>query len=204
MPAYLDIGLIAVILISALLSMLRGFTREILAIAAWVVAGLAAWKFYPRLMPTLLPHVHKPLIAIALSAAIIFLVVLVLVSILTVRISDLVLDSKIGAVDRSLGFVFGAARGLLLCVVAFLFFNFLMQDKKLPDWAAHARSTPMLASLSQSLQDMIPADAASSVYQTIDKIKPGVADPNAASTEPAPAASTAAPAATPAATAPGK
>ncbi len=199
MPAYLDIGLIAVILISALLSMLRGFTREVLAIAAWVVAALAAWKFYPRLMPTLLPHVHKPIIAIALAAAIIFLVVLVLVSILTVRISDLVLDSKIGAVDRSLGFVFGAARGLLLCVVAFLFFNFLMQDKKLPDWAAHARSTPMLASLSQSLQNMIPADAADSVYQTIDKIKPGPVN-NTNATEPsapAPAAPAAAPTATP-------
>ena len=195
MPAYLDIGLIVVILISAMLSMLRGFTREVLAIAAWVVAAFAAWKFYPRLTPTLLPHVHKPIIAIALAAAIIFLVVLVLVSILTVRISDLVLDSKIGAVDRSLGFVFGAARGLLLCVVAFLFFNFLMQDKKMPDWAAKARSTPMLASLSQSLQNMIPADAADTVYQTIDKIKPSPAN-TTPTTEPS-TAPTSAPAATP-------
>lgn len=184
MPAYLDIGLIAVILISALLSMLRGFTREVLAIAAWVVAALAAWKFYPNLVPMLLPHVHKPIIAIALAVGLIFLVALVLVSILTVRISDMVLDSKIGALDRSLGFVFGAARGLLLCVVAFLFFNFLMQDKKMPDWAANARSTPMLASLSQSLQDMIPAGAANSVYQTIDKIKPGALSGGNATTEP--------------------
>lgn len=185
MPSYLDIGLIVVVLVSALLSMLRGFTREVLAIAAWVVAAFAAWKLYPNLTPMLLPYVHKPIIAIGLAVAIIFLVALVLVSILTVRISDLVLDSKIGALDRSLGFVFGAARGLLLCVVAFLFFNFLMQDKKMPDWAAKARSMPMLASLSQSLQDMIPAGAADSVYQTIDKIKPGALPGGNGTNEPA-------------------
>ena len=41
MPSYLDLSLIVVILISALLAMLRGFTREVLAIASWIVAAAA-------------------------------------------------------------------------------------------------------------------------------------------------------------------
>ena len=49
-----------------------------------------------------------------MSAAAVFFVTLIIVSLFTVRLSDAILDSKIGALDRSLGFVFGAARGFLL------------------------------------------------------------------------------------------
>ena len=56
MPSYLDLGLLAVIFISALLAMLRGFTREILAIASWIAAAAAAIYFYPYLVPYLKPY----------------------------------------------------------------------------------------------------------------------------------------------------
>ena len=55
-------------------------------------------------------------------------------SIVTVRISDMILDSRIGALDRTLGFLFGLGRGLLIVVVAFLFFTWLVPDKQRPDW----------------------------------------------------------------------
>ena len=42
------------------------------------------------------------------------------------RIADFIIDSRIGALDRTLGFLFGAARGILLVVVAMLFFNWLV------------------------------------------------------------------------------
>ena len=64
------------------------------------------------LMPYLTPYIHKEVIAQAAAAAIVFFVTLIVVSLFTVRLSDLILDSKIGALDRSLGFVFGVARGV--------------------------------------------------------------------------------------------
>ncbi len=45
---------------------------------------------------------------------------------ITVRISDMILDSRVGALDRTLGFLFGLGRGLLIVVVAFVFFNWLV------------------------------------------------------------------------------
>jgi membrane protein required for colicin V production len=51
MPSYLDLGVIGVILVSALLSLMRGFTREVLAIASWAAAAAAAYYFYPTVMP---------------------------------------------------------------------------------------------------------------------------------------------------------
>ena len=48
----------------------------------------------------------------------------------------MILDSRIGALDRTLGFLFGLARGLLIVVVAFLFFAWLVPDKQQPDWVS--------------------------------------------------------------------
>ena len=104
MPSYLDLGVLGIILISALLSLLRGFTREVLAIGSWAAAAAAAYYFYPHVQPYLDPYIHKQAIAQAVAAAIVFFATLIVVSLFTVRVSDAILDSKIGALDRSLGF----------------------------------------------------------------------------------------------------
>ena len=119
MPSYLDLAVLAIVLLSAILSMLRGFSREVLAIASWAAAAAAAYYFYPVVTPYLTPYIHKEVIAQAAAAAIVFFATLIVVSLFTVRVSDAILDSKIGALDRTLGFVFGVARGFLLAVVAF-------------------------------------------------------------------------------------
>ena len=63
MPSYLDLAVLGIVLVSALLSMMRGFTREVLAIASWAAAAAAAYYFYPLLMPYLTPYIHKEIIA---------------------------------------------------------------------------------------------------------------------------------------------
>jgi membrane protein required for colicin V production len=188
MPSYLDIGLIAIILISALLAMLRGFTREILAIASWGAAALAAIYFHPLVLPYVKPYVSKDVVALALSAAIVFFVVLIIVSLITVKISDAILDSKVGPLDRSLGFVFGAVRGLLLCVIAFVFFTWLVPEKTQPDWVKSARMKPLLESTGRELMAMLPDDP-EGLLAKLRKPKPGPdeATPPEGDTEPKPA-----------------
>ncbi len=158
MPSYLDLGVIAIVLISAVLAMVRGFTREVLAIASWAAAAIAAIYFHPYLMPYVKPYVGKDTVALAISAAIVFFVTLIVVSVITVKISDAILDSKVGPLDRSLGFVFGAVRGVLLCVIAFVFFNWLVPEKAQPDWVKDARMKPMLQSTGDGLIAMLPDD----------------------------------------------
>ncbi len=129
MPSYLDLGLIVVVLISAFLAMLRGFTREVLAIASWGARRVAAIYLHPLLLPYVKPYISKEPVGLAVSAAAVFFRDLIIVSLITIKLSDAILDSKVGALDRSLGFVFGAARGLLLCVIAFVFFSWLVPKK---------------------------------------------------------------------------
>ena len=158
MPSYLDLGLLAVVLVSALLAMLRGFTREVLAIAAWIAAAAAAVYLYPYLLPYIKPYLNKEPWASIASATVIFFAALILVTIITVNLSDAVLDSKVGALDRSLGFIFGAARGFLLCVVAFLFFTMLDPADKQPEWVKNARMRPVLQNVGDDMQAMLPRD----------------------------------------------
>jgi membrane protein required for colicin V production len=158
MPSYLDLGLIVVIFISAFLAMLRGFTREVLAIASWGGAAAAAYYFYPLVLPYVTPHISNKNVALGVSAAAVFFAALILVSIITVKLSDAILDSKVGALDRSLGFVFGAARGLLLCVIAFVFFNWLVPEKTQPDWVKTARTRPLLLATGDQLLAVVPED----------------------------------------------
>ncbi|MGP0061353.1 MAG: CvpA family protein [Beijerinckiaceae bacterium] len=158
MPSYLDLGLIVIIFISALLAMLRGFTREVLAIASWGAAAVAAIYLYPLVLPYVPKSVSKEIIREAISAALVFFVVLIIASLITARISDAILDSKVGPLDRSLGFVFGAARGLLLCVIAFVFFSWLVPEKTQPEWVKSARMKPLLQATGDQLIAMLPDD----------------------------------------------
>jgi membrane protein required for colicin V production len=171
MPSYLDIGLIVVVLISALLSMLRGFTREVLAIASWGAAAAAAFYFYPLLLPTMKSYIAKDQLALAAAVGAIFFASLIVVSVITVRLSDVILDSRIGALDRSLGFIFGAGRGALLCVVAFVFYSWLVPHKAQPDWVKNSRTAPLLAATGDHLMAMLPDDPESAILSKFKKPK---------------------------------
>lgn len=166
MPSYLDLGLIAVILVSALLAMLRGFTREVLAIASWVAAAAAGAYLYPYLLPYVKPYLAKEPWASIASATVIFFVALIVVSLITIRISDAILDSKVGALDRSLGFLFGAARGFILCVIAFVFFSMLSPVEKQPEWVRNARMRPLLQSVGDDMTAMLPHDLLNKIMKS--------------------------------------
>ncbi len=199
MPSYLDLAVLAIVLVSALLSMLRGFTREVLAIASWAAAAAAAYYFYPVVVPYLTPYIHKDIVAQAIAAAIVFFATLIVVSLFTVRLSDAILDSKIGALDRTLGLVFGVARGFLLAVVAFAIFNWLVSDKQQPEWVKNAKTRPVLTDTADRIVALLPEDAASTIDAWIKSrgnILPTNEEPNDESAAPLttkPAAPAAAP-----------
>ncbi|MFK3688815.1 CvpA family protein [Agrobacterium tumefaciens] len=149
---------IAVVLFSALLAMVRGFSREILSIASWGGSVAAAYYLYPVLLPYARNYTDDDKIAIAGSAGVVFLVSLIVISFITSRIADFIIDSRIGALDRTLGFLFGAARGILLLVVAVAFWNWLVDVKTQPEWVTQAKSKPFLDGLVGKLEAVLPDD----------------------------------------------
>jgi membrane protein required for colicin V production len=171
----LDVIVVVVVLISAVLAMVRGFVREVLSVASWVAAAAAAYLLYKHLLPLVQPYFDSKTVATIVSAAAIFFVALIIASYITMKISDFVIDSRVGAVDRALGFVFGAVRGLLLMIVAVWFFDFLV--KPAPAWITNAQTRAILVSGGDQLIALLPADFETWVK---DKISGGTDEPSQA------------------------
>src|ERR1700756_978207 len=168
----LDILLLVVMLISGLLAMIRGFMREILSIAAWGIAALVTLYSYAKLLPTAKQYFNSDMVATAVTVGGVFLLTLLIVSIITVRISDMVLDSRVGALDRTLGFLFGLGRGLIIVVVAFLFFAWLVPTKAQPSWVQNAKSRVVLQGTGDWLMSLLPDDPENTILKKFKKNKP--------------------------------
>src|SRR5438128_3690784 len=154
----LDLVLLGVMLVSGLLALVRGFMREILSIAAWGAAAIVTLYSYAKLLPWAKQQIASETIATIALVAGTFIGTLIVVSVITVRISDMILDSRIGALDRTLGFLFGLARGLLIVVIAFQFFSWLVPLPRQPDGTRNAKSRVVLEQTGEWLQSLLPAD----------------------------------------------
>lgn len=169
----LDGIVVVVVLVSALLAMYRGFLREVLSIASWAAAAAVAVLFYKQAQPTVQVYIPNEQVALIATIAGLFLVTLLVVSWITMKISDFVLDSAFGALDRTFGFLFGAARGLLLLVVAIQFFNGFVPAQQQPHWVAAAKSKPILDALGEELLAALPKNAEDLLLR---KLKPKTPD----------------------------
>jgi membrane protein required for colicin V production len=161
----LDVIVIAVVLISALLAMVRGFVREVLSIASWVAAAAAAYFLYQPVLPLIRPYTDSVTVQAIVAAGAVFIVALIIATYITTKIADLVVDSRVGAVDRAFGFLFGAARGILLLVVALLFFNWLVNPS--PPWVANAQTRPVLEDLGSRLIAALPQDLEATILRRL-------------------------------------
>jgi membrane protein required for colicin V production len=172
----LDIILIVIMLVSALLAMVRGFMREVLAITAWVLAAVATLYSYGKLLPLATSYFNSTVVATLAVVGGVFLLTLLVVSVLTIRISDMVLDSRVGALDRTLGFLFGLARGLVIVVIAYMFFDWLVPDRSKPEWVLHAKSKVVLSSAGDWLKAQLPDDPENTILKKLKRPKPEDSD----------------------------
>jgi membrane protein required for colicin V production len=170
-PYLADIIVIAIIGLSALFGFVRGFLREVLSIAAWILAGLAAWFGLPFLRPFARQYISHELIADVVTGVAIFLVVLVVASVISHVITRSVRESSLGALDRSLGVLFGIARGAVIVSVALLIFdNFYPPDNR-PEWLKDARTLPVVQIGADIMRQLVPASVAAQAQSTADSAK---------------------------------
>lgn len=137
-----DLALIAVVLISAILAFGRGFVHEALAIAGWIGAAVAVIFGLPVVRPYARDFIQPPLLADFAAGMTIFIFAMIVLSIFTRAISSRVQGSRLGPIDRSLGFVFGALRGAVLICLAYLPVQWLMAPDEQPAWLRAARLMP--------------------------------------------------------------
>lgn len=164
----LDVILGGVMLVSALLALMRGFTREVLSLIAWGLAAVAALgAFYSEeLHAPVKEYIQPDALATAVTAGGAFLVVLIVVSLISVKLADWILDSSAGPFDRTLGFFYGLLRGLLLVVVAYMFYVWLKPAERREDWVRNARSLPVIEATRDVIVSFLPAKFAETLSES--------------------------------------
>jgi len=153
-----DVAVLAVLLISAVLAFLRGFVHEVLGIGAWVGAALATLYGFPHAQPHARDLIAIDLVADIVAGAAIFLVVLVLLAVLSRMLGARVQQSSLGALDRSLGLVFGVARGIVILAAAWLAMEWALPDPAdRPSWIREAESRKLVRYSAHTMAGLLPA-----------------------------------------------
>ncbi|QJE72523.1 CvpA family protein [Aerophototrophica crusticola] len=150
-----DVAVIVIVLLSALMAFARGFAREVLSIAAWIGAAFATLWAFPHAAPVARQYIGTQIIADGAAVLGVFTVALIAFSMLTHAVSGRVQDSGLSAIDRSLGFAFGAVRGAAVVSLAFMFSQWLWPDTP-PDWLANARTRPLMAAGAETIRGLLP------------------------------------------------
>lgn len=153
--SFVDVLVVAVIVVSAVVAAYRGFVQESLSILAWAAAAFAALFFGPTVVP-LLRGMVSGWTAVIVGYAGIFLVVVIPLSFASYRFSENVRRSPVHALDRSLGFAFGVVRGLAIVGIAYLAFSMFVPIPSQPAWLTDARLLPVIQESGEVLLALVP------------------------------------------------
>lgn len=164
----LDIIVIVVILLSGLFAFARGFVKEALSVAAWIGAGLAALYGLPFVTPIAERFLPRGAVASAAAGLVLFVLALIVLSLVTSALSRHVKASSLSAIDRTLGLIFGLARGLVLVCLAYIALSWAVPEASQPDWIAQAKTRPFLANGADALRALVPAAYRTKATATAD------------------------------------
>lgn len=155
---WIDYVIFAIIALSAIIGLFRGFVREALSLVAWGAAIWVALTFTELFAGYLLPYVGEPSLSKIGAFAGLFLATLIAGAIINYLVSLLVTKSGIGGTDRFLGLIFGIARGALVVVILVM----LAGLTSLPEdsWWKASSVMPYFEEMAVSLSNFLPDDIA--------------------------------------------
>jgi membrane protein required for colicin V production len=180
---WLDLAVIGIVVLSAVFAFARGFVREALSIVAWVGAAFITFKGFDWVLARVEPMVHNTLLSQLIAGFGLFVASLIILTILTGIVARMVHLSGLTPIDRTLGFIFGLARGAFLVCLAYLLLDVSVQANDRPAWIREAKSAPYLHEGADVLRSFLPeslkiksATAAEELIQSIDPKKAAAAE----------------------------
>jgi len=155
---WVDILIIAIIAVSAIISLIRGFVQEALSLATWIAAFALAWFFFRPLAVQFEPWIDVPSLRLGVAYGVILLGVLLVGAIINHFMKTLVESTGLSGTDRLIGIFFGVARGAVVVAILVLLGGLtpLPQDS----WWVDSRLIPYFQEMAVWLKGYLPADIA--------------------------------------------
>ena len=158
-----DYIIIVIIAVSAVISLIRGFVRETLALVGWILSIWVSLLYMNAMTTFLKPYLTLPPSILALvSFAILFVVTLILAALVSNLVANLVDKTGLSGTDRAIGMLFGIARGILIVGVLVLLagFTLIPQDP----WWKESVFIPHFQQLAVMMKEFLPPDIASKLH----------------------------------------
>jgi len=165
-----DYAILAVLALSVLMGLWRGFIGEVLALVCWILAFWAAWMFGPPLADRLSASISTPSVRVLLAYVLSFVTVLIAGAIVSFLMRKLVEGSGLSGSDRLLGMVFGLVRGFALVTLIVLLMGFTPFRRD--PWWNQSRLLPDFEIGARWLGDRLPAEVARYIEPVGAALKP--------------------------------
>lgn len=135
----------------------RGFTTELLKLVSWFGALLVTLYGVAYGASEFARSVVQPdVLADIVAVGVLFFASFLVLRFLAGKVGERVKDSPIGILDRSLGALFGLARGLVVVAAGYLLLDFFVSEKELKSWAEEAHTRPLVAYSAEMLATIVP------------------------------------------------
>jgi membrane protein required for colicin V production len=151
-----DIGIIVIIVLSAIFAYVRGFVRELFALAAWFGAAFVTIYWLDVVDDFFYSFISYKVVADILAASSLFLVSLIVFSMIAHMVSSWAQKSPLSSLDRFLGLIFGVIRGGLIVCIIYIFVVWFQRDKPMPQWIQEARYSAWVEKCSDWLMNLVP------------------------------------------------
>ncbi len=116
---WFDILILAIIVISTLLSIIRGFAKDAISLSAWILAFILAISLADKLAIILPQSIEQPQLRVGIAMTVLFIITLVMGMVANFLLSGFINMVRLNNLDRSLGALFGFIRGvIIICLIA--------------------------------------------------------------------------------------
>jgi membrane protein required for colicin V production len=154
----LDIGVIAFLILSAITGLILGFVRGGLFVLSWLSSAITTILAFPHVSPYARQYIESEFFADLLGGIAVFITTLILLFLLSSVIGGWVRNSRLNALDRSLGMVSGIATASILLTGGYIIAENIWSKNKQPTWILEAKTLPLIRTGARALNNILPTD----------------------------------------------
>ncbi len=166
----LDVFFLIIVGISALVGIARGFTKELLSVLGWIVAGLAVYFLTPVVNPIMQQYISSELLSKSVSGMLVLLVVCIFWVLAVDKIATSIRQSKLSPLDRIFGLAFGMLRGALVVILLVMMISSIIPDNAKQGVFASSQIFNVSETFVEPIKSMIPQETIESVQTQMAKI----------------------------------
>ena len=158
---WIDIVIIVLFTISILIGIYRGFVRETLSVASWLLAAYLAFAFGEQAAVYVKPYVAQEPLDLAIAYVAVFLVALIAFSIIGHILSKIFESTGMTGIDRSIGSVFGFVRAVVIVVAMIIVGRFMAMDNQ--QWWMDSSFIPYFEPVVEWVKSFLPEDVVAKI-----------------------------------------